>query len=113
MSNLPFCRGPISDVPRTGRIDREDGFVGLFEEGDDGVERFPHGGLEGEAEKGVDDEVGGGEGVGEVVGEGDVQGFELAGEAGEEVGVGGFWVEDGGVVAVVVEMAGADEAVAA
>jgi len=35
--------------------------------------------LEGEAEEGVDDEVGGGEGVGEVGGEGDVQGFELAG----------------------------------
>ena len=79
MSNLPFCRGPISDVPRTGRIDCEDRFVGLLQQGDDGVERFPHGGLEGEAEEGVDDEVGGGEGSGEVVGEGNVQGLELAG----------------------------------
>ena len=113
MPDLSLSWRPISDVPRTGRIDREDGFVGLFEEGDDGVERFPHGGLEGEAEEGVDDEVGGGEGAGEIGCEGDVEGFELLGEAGEEVGVGGFWVEDGGVVAVVVEMAGADEAVAA
>jgi hypothetical protein len=79
MPNLSLWWRPISHVPRTRRIDCQDGFVGLLEEGDDGVERFPHGGVEGEAEEGVDDEVGGGEGVGEVGGEGDVQGFELAG----------------------------------
>lgn len=109
----PIPGGPILDIPRAGRIHGQDGHLGGFEGGDDRPKGITDLAGEAEAEDGVDDVVGGLCGVGEVVGEGDGEVLELGGEAGVDFLVGGDRVEDRGGVAVVEEVAGCYEAIAA
>lgn len=104
------------DIPRRRDVDAEDGLLGLDHGLQHGVEGHADGRLEAEAEERVDDQVGrGGELRSEFLGraeEWDVQMPQLFLQAGEDGRVGGFGVVDLGPVAVVVEMAGADESVA-
>ena len=72
---------PALDVPRTGRVDAQHGDGGGFELRDYGGEGFAEGTAEGKAEDGVDDEVCGFEGFGEVGDEGDGEVVELGFEA--------------------------------
>lgn len=58
------------DVPRAGGVDAQHGHLGLLHLVDDGWEGLAQGTPEGEAEDGVDDEVGGFQGLGEVGDEG-------------------------------------------
>lgn len=77
----PLLRRTILDIPRAGRVDAEDGNGDVFELGDDGGEGVAEGTAEGETKNGVDDEVGGFEGFGEVGDEGDGVVVELSFEA--------------------------------
>lgn len=72
---------PALNIPRTGRVDAQHGDGGGFELRDYGGEGFAEGTAEGEAEDGVDDEVCGFEGFGEVGDEGDGEVVELGFEA--------------------------------
>lgn len=76
-----LLRRSALDVPRTGRIDAQHGDGGGFELRDYGGEGFAEGAAEGEAEDGVDDEVCGFEGFGEVGDERDGVVVELCFEA--------------------------------
>lgn len=104
----PLLRGPILDAPRRRRIDREHGHFCAFQGGDDAAEWVADFAGETEAEDGVDYVVGAGEGGGEVVGEGDGEGAQLGCEAGVDVLLGGYRVEDGWVVTEVVEVSRCD-----
>jgi hypothetical protein len=115
MPDMFLARRTRLDIPRRWDINCQHGDFRPDDRGEDLVERRPHGRSEAEPEERVDYQVGFGEGEGEVFGgrkEGDLQVVELFLEAGEDGLFGGFWVVDLGDVAVVVEVAGADEAVA-
>ena len=56
-AQLALLGGPALDIPARGRVDGQDGDLGLLEGVDDGVKGLADGRLEGEAEDGVDDEV--------------------------------------------------------
>lgn len=76
-----LLRRSALNVPRTGRVDAQHGDGGGFELRDYRGEGLAEGTAEGEAEDGVDDEVCGFEGFGEVGDEGDGEVVELGFEA--------------------------------
>ena len=109
----PTLRWACLDVPAAGRIHRGDARRRRFQGGDDAAERFPDLALETEAEDGVDHVIGALQRGVEVFREGHVQVPQLRHEPLVELVLGGFRVADGRFVAVVEEVAGGDEAVAA
>ena len=100
----PILRRTIRDTPRGRGIHGEHRHFRTFEGGNDAAKGIADFAGEAEAEDCVDDVVGAGERGGEVVGEGDGKGAKLGCEAVVDVLLGWDWVEDGGVVAEVVEM---------
>ena len=113
MSDLALPLRPTFDIPRRGRIDGENRLASLFHGSNRGIKRRFDGKADAEAEDGVDDKVSRGQGGGEVLGEWNREILELCDKAGEELGGGLFRIVDRRGVAVVVEMAGADEAITA
>lgn len=115
-ADLVLGRRAVLDVPRRGDIDGQHGLVVRDDARQDRVEGRTHRRVEAEAEEGVDDQVRAPQRRAEVLDaaqERDVQVVQLFLEAREDRGVGGLRVVDLRRVAVVVEVAGADEAVAA
>lgn len=112
MTQLPCRLRSFLYIPRRRRVDRQDRLAGLLHRRDAGVEGRFDGQSDAEAEDGVDDEVGARQAGLEVGCEGNGEILELRHKAFEEVGRAGLRVEDCGCVAVVVEMTGADKAVA-
>ena len=102
----PLLRRSILNGPRRRRVNRQHGHLRAFQRGDDAAERIADFTGEAKAKDGIDDMVGGGEGGGKVIGEGNREGAELGCEPAVDVFLGGFRVEDGGVVAEVVEVPG-------
>ena len=102
----PLLRRPALDIPRAGRINTQHGDGGGLELRDYRREWFAEGPAEGEAEDGVDDKVRRFKGFGEVGDEGDGEVVELGFEALVEFVFAFFGVVDGGVVAVLGEVAG-------
>lgn len=115
-AELALFRRAGLDVPGGRDVDAQDGFRRLDDGGEYRVEGRAHGWVEAEAEEGVDDQVGGREGGGELLGraeKGDVEVVQLLLEAREDGRVRRFRVVYAWIVAVVVEMARTHEAVAA
>lgn len=101
-----LLRRSILYTPARRRIDRQHGHIGILHSRDDLSERIAHLATEAESEDCIYDMVSILQRGSKVLGEGDVEVFELSGEAVVEL-VGGFLgEEDGGLVAVMEEVAG-------
>lgn len=105
-------RRPTLDIPRTRRINRQHGHLGIPQGFNDPRKRFADLTGEGKTEDGVDNMVGVLECGVKVVGEGDFEVLQLLGEALVEVVFGSLGIVDCRFVAVMEEMASGDEAIA-
>lgn len=76
-----FLGRPFLDIPGAGGIDAENGYLGFFQLGNNGREWFAERAAEGEAEDGVNDQVGGLQSGGEIRDKRDGEVLELGPEA--------------------------------